>query len=286
MRTALYYEYARNKKSFLQNMVIWVILFLVLFLVSLILERVLPKFSSTYLKWPDMIQNFLGIGNWNRHIYVNLWQMMALFFPIYMAYILMNGLAGSLVKEERLETIVYLQNLSVSRSGLMFAKLLFWIGYAFVTMVVLLIVNIVLFVLLENTMLISMLAEYYSIMFYSCLIYLALALFLSSYSHDENACDELITGVLFVTVLFARMGAFIQFLADLMVMRGHEGEIIGKLTLVANQLNVLGVLCPATWCWQGVIVTDLFLVCGGIMAVILVVGAFWIYSYPKKGLRR
>ena len=88
MKTVMYYDYVRNRKSLLQNLLVWTVLLLLLFMVSLIVEKIVPGFNKEYLKWPDMAKNLLAVGNWNNHIYINLWQIVSLAFPIYMVYFL------------------------------------------------------------------------------------------------------------------------------------------------------------------------------------------------------
>lgn len=282
MKTVLYYDYVRNRKNFLQNLLTWMILFLIVFLVSFTIEKLFPDINLRYLKWPDMIQDFLGIGSWNRHVYVNLWNVFAILFPIHLIYVVMSGLINDLIQEERLETIVYLQNLSICRAEVMLSKLLFWAGYTFSMLLVLLVENVVFFLILGNQLNIGMLIKYYGVMFFSCIVYLAFTLFLSSYSQDEGVCNNTIADVLTYSIVLAKAGPFVHLLADLMVMRGQEGEIIGKLNGVADKLDVLNVMCPVGWCWPGVNIQGLYCVCGVILAIALLVGAFWIYESKGK----
>lgn len=278
MKTVMYYEYVRNRKNLLQNLLIWTVLFLLLFLISLIIEKVVPGFSRQYLKWPDMAQNLLAIGNWNNHVYINLWQIVSLVFPVCMVYVVMNGLACTVVQEDRLETMVFLQNMSVGRVQVLLSKLLFWMGYAFIIYISLLIENILFFLILGSKYNLLIVVKHYGMLFFVTAIYLMISLFLSSYGKHENNCADSITWMLFLSLILSKVGAFVHFVVDLMIMRGQEGDIVGKVDGVADKLDVLIVLCPVSWCWVGVDVTGVYIICGVIMAISLCLGAFWIYA--------
>lgn len=277
MKTVIYYDYVRNRKNLLQNLLAWTVLFLLLFLVSLIIEKVMPGFSKEYLKWPDMAQNLLAMGNWNNHVYINLWQIVSLVFPICMVYVVMNGLSCTVVQEDRLETMVFLQNMSVGRVQVLCSKLLFWIGYAFIIYVALLLENILFFLILGSKYNLLIVVNHYGMLFFVTVIYLMVALFLSSYAQHENSCADSITWILFLSLILSKVGAFVHFVVDLMIMRGQEGDIIGKVDGVADKLDVLIALCPVSWCWAGVEVTGVYMICGVVMAILLCLGAFWIY---------
>lgn len=278
MKTVIYYDYVRNRKNLLQNLLVWTVLFLLLFLVSLIIEKVIPGFSKEYLKWPDMAQNLLAMGNWNHHVYINIWQIVSLIFPIYMAYVVMNGLSCAVVQEDRLETMVFLQNMSVGRVQVLLSKLLFWIAYAFIIYVALLLENILFFLILGSKYNLLIVVNHYGMLFFVTVIYLMLSLFLSSYAKHENNCADSITWVLFLSLILSKVGAFVHFVVDLMVMRGQEGDIISKVDGVADKLDVLIALCPVSWCWGGTEVAGIYMTCGVVIAILLCMGAFWIYG--------
>ena len=278
MKTVIYYDYIRNRKRLLQNLLVWAILFLLLFVVSLIIEKVMPGFSRQYLKWPDMAQNLLAIGNWNNHIYVNLWQIITLVFPICIVYVVMNGLCASVIQEDRLETMVYLQNLSLGRVQILLSKLLFWMIYTFIIYVGLLVENVIFFLILGSGYNLSILVNHYGILFVVTIIYLMVALFLASYERHENRCADVIAWILFLSLILSKVGAFVHFVVDLMVMKGQEGEIIGKVDGIANKLDVLIAVCPVSWCLAGVEVTSTYMVSGIVIGCLLCVGACWIYA--------
>lgn len=282
MKTVLYYDYVRNRRNLFQNLWTWMVMLFIVFVVSFVIEKIWPDFNADYLKWPDMVKEFLGTGSWNRSIYINLWYIFAILFPIHVAYIVMSGLTASLIQEERLETIVFLQNLSINKGNLMRSKLLFWVGYACMMSMALLFENILFLLVLKHTHIIPIVAKYYGIVFLICCIYLSLTLFLASYSKDENICNGMISNLLTFSVILAKVGPFIHLLADLMVMRGQEGDIISKLHGIGDKLDVLMVLCPISWSWIGVSVPDLYLGCGVIVAAVMLGGAFWIYVNKGK----
>ena len=278
MKTVIYYDYIRNRKNLIQNILVWTILFLLLFVVSLVIEKVIPGFSREYLKWPDMAQNLLAVGNWNNHVYINLWQIITLVFPIYIVYVVMNGLCATVIQEDRLETMVYLQNMSVGRMQVLLAKLLFWVAYAFIMYVVLLLENVVFFLLLGSGYNLSILVNHYEILFVSTVIYLMIALFLASYEKHENRCADVSAWVLFLSLILSKVGAFVHFVVDLMIMKGQEGEIIGKVEAIAQKLDVLIAICPMSWCWAGVEVTSIYMIGGIVIGCLLCVGSCWIYA--------
>lgn len=282
MRTVIYYDYVRNRKSLFQNLLVWTVLFLLLFMISLIIEKVMPGFNNEYLKWPDMAQDLLAIGNWNHHVYINLWQIVSLIFPICMVYVIMNGLCCTVVQEDRLETMVFLQNMSVGRVQVLLSKLLFWIGYAFIIYVTLLLETIVFFLFLGNRYNLQIVMEHYGMLFFVTVIYMTIALFLSSYAKHEDRCVDYITWILFLSLILSKVGAFVHFVVDLMIMKGQEGDIIGKVDSIADKLDVLIVLCPVSWCWAGVEVTSAYMICGAIIALLLCMGASWIYAGRRK----
>lgn len=284
MKTVIYYDYVRNRKSLLQNLLVWVILFLLLFLVSLITEKVIPGFNREYLKWSDMAKDLLAMGSWNNHMYVNLWQIVSLVFPVCVVYIVMNGLARTVVQEERLETMVFLQNMSVGRVQALIGKLLFWIGYAFIIYVALLLENILFFLISGSGYNLSILVSYYGMLFLVTMIYLMIALFLSSYAKHESGCANATAWILFLSLLLSKVGAFVHFVVDLMVMKGQEGDIIGKVDGIGDKLDVLIAICPVSWCWSGVEVTGTYLVSGIVLACMLCAGAIWIYKSRRDFL--
>lgn len=278
MKTVMYYDYVRNRKSLLQNLLVWTVMLLLLFMVSLIVEKIVPGFNKEYLKWPDMAKNLLAVGNWNNHIYINLWQIISLAFPIYMIYIVMNGLSSAVVQEDRLETMVFLQNMSVGRVQVLLSKLLFWMGYAFIIYVALMVENILFFLLLGSKYNLLIVVKHYGMLFFVTVIYLMVSLFLASYSKHENRCSDSINWILFLSLILSKVGAFVHFVVGLMTMKGQEGDIVGKVDGIADKLDVLIILCPASWCWNGMEISGAYIVCGVIMAIFLCLGAFWIYA--------
>lgn len=282
MKTVIYYDYVRNKKSLVHNLVTWTVLLLLLFMVSLIIEKMMPEFSREYLKWPSMAQNLLAMGSWNHHVYINLWQIVSLIFPFYIVYAVMSGLSRSVVQEERLETMVFLQNMSVGPVQALLSKLLFWIGYAFIIYVALLVENVILFLILGSWYNLSILVSYYGMLFFATVVYLAIALFLSSYAKHEEGCANVFAWILFLSVILSKVGAFVHFVVDLMVMKGQEGNIIGKVDGIADKLDVFIALCPVTWCWGGIEVSGTYMICGIVIGCLFGAGAAWIYKSRKS----
>ena len=104
------------------------------------------------------------------------------------------------------------------------------------------------------------------------------SIFLASYSKHENRCSDSINWILFLSLILSKVGAFVHFVVGLMTMKGQEGDIVGKVDGIADKLDVLIILCPASWCWNGMEISGAYIVCGVIMAIFLCLGAFWIYA--------
>lgn len=281
MKTVLYFDWTRNKRKYISNIVIPAVLLAVLFLVSVVVDYFVPAFNSRYMRWPDMVKNLLSLSAWKGNLYGNIWQVFSLIYPFFLVYEVMSGLAGAIIEEERLETVVYLKNLSIGRNVLMRTKGLIWLAESFIICLLLMIENMLFFLMLRAAHMALTVFRYYTALFLVSLIYMAIALFMASFSQRESICEDKIFGVLAIPFLLARMYAIAGFMADIMVAAKREGKIIDMIYMIADKLKVMTVLSPLTWCWQEIQVNGLYLLCGIVVTVIMTTAAYSIYTHEK-----
>lgn len=281
MKTVLYFEFVRNGKKYRNTMVYQLIAFFILFLIAVIMDRIFPQFNVQYMRWPDMVKNLLGLSPWNRSLYVNIWQLVALFYPLYFVYHVMAGLVTSVREEDRLETIVYLNNLSVSRGNVLAAKGLIWLLQSFIVCLSLGIENTVFFICLGMNRMVNMVIQYYIILFFVSLLFLGIAVFILSCSRNETRCRSGISWLLGITFVLARVYALIQFLADLLIATERSGVLADTLTLTAEKMQVLSILSPVVWCWPSCEWDVRFVWCGVLIFLICVLAGWSIYTHEK-----
>lgn len=279
MRTVWYYTITQNKKKLLHMIFIPLILLFVTFIVSVFVDRMFPEFNQQYMKWPDMTKDLLGLAAWNSNLYVNLWQLMALVYPLFHIYDMMTGLTRSIIEEERLETIVYLHNLSLGRGTVLGAKASVWLLHTLLCMVIMFAENLLFLIILQAGRMIPMMGRYYVTLFVICLLYITIALFIASYEEQERASYNTILGVLIVPLLIARTHAVIRFVSALLVATNRGGNLTDKLDWLVGKLKLLEVLCPMAWCWPGERVSGLFVICGLGVAVVMLTAAVSIYNH-------
>ena len=280
MKTVLYYELTRRRDNFIRSILVPVILLLALFVISICVDTMFPVVNRVYMKWPDMIKELLSLPAWSSRLYVNLWQLFALIYPIIFLYRMTIGLAGSIIEEERLETVTYLHNMSVSRLQLMLGKMLVWCEVVCVGLLMLLVENVVFFLILGAGNMIGMMVEHYVTLVFVAVIYSITAVFFASYHKKEGSCEDAIFSVVVLTFLIARIYTLIQFMSDLFVATGREGAITQKLDAIAEKLRILTIASPITWCWPGVYMRGIYVVCAVVIAGILLVAAG--YIYPQR----
>lgn len=279
MRTVWYYTITQNKRKLLRNIFGPVILLLALFGISVFVDQVFPTFNRQYMKWPNMTKDLLGLAAWNSHLYVNLWQFLALVYPIYHIYDMMTGLTRSIIEEERLETIVYLHNLSLDRKTVLGTKSLVWLLHTLLCMVILFAENLLFLMILHAERMIPMVGRYYVTLFAVCLLYITIALFIASFEKQEKASYNTIFAVIIVPLLIARIRAVIRFWAALLTATNRGGDLTDKLDWLVGKLKILEVLSPIAWCWPGVRITGLFVICGLCVAVVMLTAAVSIYNH-------
>lgn len=279
MKTVWYYAVTQNKKKLLHMIFIPMAIFFAVFMISVLVERFFPDFNSQYMKLPDMTKDLLGLAAWNSHLYPNLWQFVALVYPLFHIYDMMTGLTRSIIEEERLETIVYLHNLSLDRGTVLWAKSLLWLLHTLLCMAILFLENLLFLLVLHAERMILMMGRYYVTLFAVSLLYITIALFIASFEKQEKASYSTILIGLIVPLLIARIPAVIRFLSVFLASTNRGGSFPDKLDGIAGKLQILEVLSPVTWCFPGERVSGLFAVCGLCVAVVMLVAAGSIYNH-------
>ncbi len=282
MRVVWYYEVTRRKDKFIRMVLTPVVILFVIFVLSFFVDAMFPIVNRVYMKWPDMMKDLLSLPAWNSNLYINMWQLFALFYPIIFLYSIVSGLAASIIEEERLETLTYLHNLSVNRLQVMFGKMLVWCAVLCLSLFILLAENAIFFLIIGARNMLGMMVEHYLLFCFVGVLYIIFAMFLASYHRAESDCEDTISTIMILTFLLARIYTLIQFLCDLFVATGREGAITEQMDWVAEKLRIMTITSPLTWCWPGVNMRSIYVVCGIIIAVILLVAAG--YIYPRRTL--
>ena len=280
MKAVWYYEVTRRRDNFIRMIVTPIVLLAMVFVLSLVVDAVFPVVNRVYMKWPDMITELLSFPVWNSKLYVNLWQLFAIIYPIVSLYNIMTGVANSIIEEERLETVVYLRNLSVKREYLMLGKLIVWCVAMGIGLFFLAAENGIFFLLVGAENMLGMMIKHYLSLFLVGIIGISFAVFLASYHKTEASCEDSIMTMMILTFITARMYTLIRFLSDLFVATGREGVVTERMDGIAERLRILTVVSPVTWCWPGVSVRGIYIVCGIAITVILLVAA--LYIYPQR----
>lgn len=281
MKTVLYFDWTRNKKKYILNIVVPVVILAVLFVISVIVDKFFPVVNYRYMRWPDMVKNLFSLPAWNRCLYGNIWQVFSLFYPFFMVYTVMSGLAGAIIEEERLETVVYLKNLSIERNVLMLTKGFLWIVQSLVICLALMLENLLFFLLLQVGQMAVSVLKYYTGLFLVSLIYMAIALFLASFSKRERVCEDKIFAILVIPFLLARIYAVVGFMGELLVATNREGNVTDIIGMISEKLKVLTVVSPLVWSWPDIQINGLYVFCGIAVAIIMTVAAYSIYTHEK-----
>lgn len=283
MNTVLYFEIRRKRKKMLGYIILPALLSFVLFGVCMAVDALFPAFNRTYMKWPDIVKDFLCLKPWSGHLWLNVWQLFALLYPFYLIYVIMTEMAVALSEEERLETVVYLHNAGVDRKTIFVSKLLVWTGETFACCGSLLLLHMVLAALLRQQQGVRNVLSYYFILFLVCMLYLAIALFVAACKAEKGVAVDMGMAVLILPWLISRIPAFLRFLSELLVLTGREGAIIDQMSGLGERLEVFTILSPLTWSWPALIIQRSYVICGIIVFAVLAGTAFSIYTHKKMG---
>ena len=278
MNTVLYFEFTRNKKKIIRHILGWGIAFVILFVLTLLLDYIFPELNERCMKWPEMLKNLLGLPAWKRSLYGNIWQLMMLVSPFFLIYRLMSELSASIIQEERLETIVFLKNLSIKKGNIMLSKWLVCMAEILMDILVMLLINLLFLFLLQGKQMLGIVVGYYVGLFLVESFYSVIALFLASYRKNEAGCSDAILAILILPFLISRIPALLNFFVAVLEATGRSGELLEKMGSVADHLSVLTIVSPLTWCWTEIQVPWTYILCAVLIGSIMMVAAFGIYT--------
>lgn len=279
MKTVLYFEWMRKKQKILKRIAGPLVVVLVLFVLCMLVDLIIPEFNKNYMKWPDMLKDFLCLKSWTSHMWFNVWQLFALAYPFYLIYGVMKELADSISEEERLETVVYLHNAGVSRKTIFFGKSFAYMAQALVCCVSLLIINVVLSLILGSSQMAFNMLLHYILLFLVCLVYLAVTLFIVSYRGADGVSDDAVLTVLILPCIVSRIPALLQFFSSLLQLTGREGSIADTVGGIGNRIKLFTIVSPVTWCWPAFEGTVLHFIFGAAVLVVLFTAGLSIYTH-------
>ncbi len=281
MKTVLYFEWMRKQQKVLKQIAGPLVVVLVLFVLCTLVDFIIPEFNKNYMKWPDILKDFLCLKSWTSHMWFNVWQFFALAYPFYLIYGLMKELADSVSEEDRLETVVYLHNAGISRRMIFWGKGFVYMAQAFVCCVLLLIVNAVLALILGSPQMAYNMLLHYVLLYLVCLVYLAITLFIVSYKGAEGVSDDTILTVLILPCLVSRLPAVLDFFSALLELTGREGGFVDIVGGVADRIRLFTIVSPITWCWPAFEGTVLHFIFGAAVLVVMVTAGFSIYTHKR-----
>lgn len=281
MNTVLYFELRRKRRNLLKYAVLPAAVSLVLFVICMAVDAFFPYFNRTYMKWPDMVKDLFSLKPWSGDLWLNIWQLFALVYPIYLVYVMMTEMAEALSEEERLETVVYLHNAGVDRKTVFWSKMLVWTGETFVCCGTLLALHIVFAAALRQPQGMKNAFYYFAILFFICLLYLSIALFMASCRAKQGVTAEQVMAVLILPWLVSRIPAFMCFISELLVLTGREGSLSEQLGDMGQRLEAASILSPLTWSYPAISIERSYFISGIIVSVVLTGTAFSIYMHKR-----
>lgn len=279
MKTVLYFEWMRKRQKILKRIIAPLLIVVVLFVLCTLLDFIIPEFNKNYMKWPDMLKDFLCLKSWTSHMWFNVWQLFALTYPFYLIYSLMKELADSVSEEDRLETVVYLHNAGISRKMIFWGKSFVYLAQAFVCCVSLLIVNAVLALILGSLQMAFNMLLHYVFLYLVCLVYLAITLFIVSYKRAEGVSDDAVLTVLILPCLISRLPALLQFFFSLLELTGREGRSVDTVGGIAERIKMFTIVSPITWCWPAFEGTVFHFIFGAAVLIVMLTAGLSIYTH-------
>lgn len=278
MRTVIYFEVIRRRKKFLAMVLAPVVVWSVLYLIFGILDRKAPFINKEYMMWPEIVKNLLGLPAWRSEFSMNIWHILALFYPLLWGYLLMEGTASSVVEEERLETVVYIQNAGIPRRSVWLGKGLTWAVVSFLSLLIILLVQMLEMWFSGMTQNVGIISRYYGLLSLVSLFYLVLGLFLASYKKDETGCKNMSLVLVLVPWMVSRIPAVLHFISALLVETGRQGRGAELLEAWGTKLDPLTMVCPLTWCWHTMRVSGSFVAAAVVIAILLGGVGFSLYQ--------
>lgn len=283
MRTVLYFEFRRKRKQMLKYIVLPLVISLLLFAVCMVIDTVFPAFNRNYMKWPDLVKDFICLKPWSGDLWLNVWQLFALVYPFYLIYVMMSETAEAITEEERLETVVYLHNAGIDRKTIFVGKLLIWTGEIIACCVSLLLLNVVCAALLGQTQGMKNALAYYASLFLVSMFYQSIALFVAACRGKKNSASDVLTPILILPWLISRIPALFRFFAALLMLTGREGVIVERIETIGHRSEVLTIVSPLTWSWPALKIQESYVVCGIVLFVVLLIAALSIYTHKRNG---
>lgn len=281
MTTIMRFEWIRKKKKLMSYWLAPLAVMLGAFLLSLLIERISPKFNATYMKWPDLLKDFLCLSGWSTYLWINIWRRLLLVYPFYLIITMMRETAASVTEEKRLETTVYLRNAGIPKLALPAAKLLFWGITSFIACALVTLAEILFAAALGYPQGIAEALVYGARLAGVLIVYLCAALFMAVCR--TGSCDDTIVGWILCPWLISRVPALLTLFSQLLVMTGREGEAIEQqLNLLGKKTAALEMLSPLTWALPAMRVRGTYVVFAVLIVMVMLPASFAIYK--KKDL--
>lgn len=281
MRTVLYLEWTRKREDMIRRLIANIGIVLLLFLVCSLLDIAFPKFNSTYMKWPDMLKDLLGIGSWNSHLFLNVWQVLALVFPFYLIYVMMINIANGIMEEDRLETVVYLRNAGITGKDIFVGKTCVWLGYVMANVIILFVMMVIFALVLKAPRMAANVVRYHVQLGLLSILYSSIAVFLAAADSKKENVSDVVAGILVLPCVLSRIPAIMRFFAELLTITGRQGAVVDNIAIWGEKLRVLTILSPVSWCWTGIDIRGMYIVCGIIITIILAGTSYSIYCHNE-----
>lgn len=281
MKTVLYFEWTRKRQKMLRRILGTLGVVMVLFILCILMDVLVPEFNKNYMKWPDMLKDLLCLKSWTSHLWFNVWQLFALGYPFYLIYGGMMEIAASVTDEERLETVVYLNNAGISRRTLFLGKGLMWVLEVLICCGSLLLINVMTALILGSSQMALNMLQYYALLFLICLIYLTIALFMSACKRVTRVSGDTVLAVLVLPCVVSRVPALLSFFASLLQVTGREGVMADTVAEIGKRIEMLTIVCPLTWCWPAFQGTILHIIFGLVVLVVMFTAGISIYTHKQ-----
>lgn len=284
MNTVIYIDVVRNKKKMI-GMLIYTAAFLVVcFVLSLIIDFLFPAFN-VHLDFPQAIDSFLLFYEWNEHLYINIWNMLAFILPFVFVYLLMVGYACGIVEEEEFETLSYMRSLGIGRETIIISKLIVRLVWSFALCATIFLTNLIFFLILNQKKMISVVGIYSVKLFLLGLFHLTIALFIASCSIREKNSTIACGSVILLEFVLARFHSYIRLLADGLFISGRKYNEIEWIYVLSDKIASFDILCPVKLCYPGQSVSLSQGICLAIIGIVFCVAGYSIHTRDRVVFR-
>ena len=277
MKTIIYIELMRNRKKWLHDIICITLIPAVIFVLSIIIDHLTPV-VNTVLNIPDAFRDFFALYAWQGQLYSNIFNIFAIIYPFIFTYTLMSSYYTSIIDEEQYETVIYMRNLGISRGDMQLAKLFVGLTKALSICIVILLENTIFFLILKNHTMLRISCIYCFELFAIGVIYMSIAMFISSYSINKDNCETISLAIILIPFIFARIHALLKLFTDLQV---NSGKRVLKLDIILNaisKLKALQLLSPVIWCFPGQKTSGAYGICALVLIIILTITGYSIYT--------